>query len=85
MPLSYGCPLREIELTWTASLSVGVIGYNIYRGLITGGPYTRIFTGWPASPYFDADVAVGTTYFYVITATDGANESAQSAETSATA
>ena len=71
-------------LSWTASTSV-VTGYNVYRGTVTGGPYTLlnaplvILTG-----YSDNTVLSGQTYFYVVTAVDANNvESAYSNETSA--
>jgi fibronectin type 3 domain-containing protein len=84
LPLWYSRPSREVELTWTTGSGVGLIGYNIYRSRVTGGPYQKIFSGWPSSPYFDADVAVGLTYFYVVSSTDGVNESSKTSEVSAT-
>jgi hypothetical protein len=32
---------HNVNLTWVASTST-VTGYNIYRGTVTGGPYTKI-------------------------------------------
>ncbi len=75
---------HSAALSWTASTSV-VTGYNVYRGTVTGGPYTLlnaplvILTG-----YSDNTVLSGQTYFYVVTAVDANNvESAYSTETSA--
>lgn len=77
--------LASIELDWTASVSVGVIQYNIYRSLVTGGPYTLIGSvPFANNQYFDYAVNRATTYFYVVTAFDGSNESVNSNEASAT-
>lgn len=76
---------HSVDLLWVASTSV-VIGYNLYRGTQTGGPYTRIngalTTG---TTYTDTQVQSGLTYFYVVTAVDSSNtESVYSNEASAT-
>lgn len=55
-----------VTLTWTASTSAGVTGYNIYRGTVSGGPYTRInSTPVAGTSYVDSTVAAGQTYYYV--------------------
>lgn len=58
-----------MALTWTASSSPSVIGYNIYRGSQSGGPFT-LLTPTPISgtSYTDSAVTHLATYFYVITA-----------------
>jgi fibronectin type 3 domain-containing protein len=76
---------HSVSLSWTASTS-SVIGYNVYRSTISGGPYTLI-TGSPNGgiTYTDTAVQAGVTYFYVVTAVDAnGNESAFSNEASAT-
>ena len=70
----------SVSLSWAASSSSDVIGYNIYRGTISGGPYTKL-TASPLSSVTDTDstVSSGTTYYYVVTAVDSSNnESADS-------
>jgi hypothetical protein len=71
-----------VSLTWTASTSNTVMGYNVYRSTTSGGPYTKV-APLVATPYTDT-VASGT-YYYVVTAVDAsADESAHSNEAFAT-
>jgi fibronectin type 3 domain-containing protein len=72
-------------LSWTASTST-VIGYNVYRGTVSGGPYTKINSSVDATTTFtDTSVQAGHTYFWVVTAVDSSNvESVRSSEVSAT-
>jgi hypothetical protein len=68
-------PTHTVNLSWTASNSQGVIGYNIYRGIKTGGPYSKINPVLNASTlYTDSTVVDGTTYYYVTTAVNSSNE-----------
>jgi IPT/TIG domain len=66
---SVGSPTQhQATLFWTASSSP-VIGYNVYRGVQAGGPYTLLNTGTvTADTFADATVLSGQTYFYVVTA-----------------
>ncbi len=65
-------PQHSVDLSWNASQSSGVVGYNVYRGDKTGGPYSRINNSLEASTsYTDAVVSGGATYYYVVTAVDG--------------
>jgi HYDIN/CFA65/VesB family protein len=75
---------HSVGLTWQET-DPSVIGYDIYRGKIHGGPYQRINTALEASTnYTDYTVLAGTTYYYVTTAVDGAGkQSAYSNETKA--
>jgi hypothetical protein len=58
---------HSVTLTWAASSST-VSGYNVYRGTVSGGPYTVINTALDASlSYVDDTVASGDTYYYVVT------------------
>jgi fibronectin type 3 domain-containing protein len=76
----------QVGLTWTASASTTVVGYNVYRGTTSGGPYTKVNSVIVAAPAFtDMSVNPGTTYYYVVTAVDPGNlESVKSNEVSAT-
>jgi hypothetical protein len=64
---------HSADLTWNPSQNV-VIGYNIYRGVTTGGPYSKINSVLDATTnYTDNTVAAGATYYYVATAVDASN------------
>src|SRR5205823_2292337 len=55
---------HSVDLSWSPSTSV-VVGYNVYRGTQSGGPYTLINSGLVATTIFtDTTVQNGTTYFY---------------------
>lgn len=59
-------------------------GYNLKRSTVSGGPYTPVTTAVTAASYTDSAVSNGTTYYYVLTATNQIGESALSPEVSAT-
>jgi Abnormal spindle-like microcephaly-assoc'd, ASPM-SPD-2-Hydin len=65
-------PQHSVGLSWNASSSQDVVGYNVYRGGVSGGPYSKINTPLDASTnYTDNQVVAGQTYYYVTTAVDG--------------
>ena len=75
---------HDVVLSWNVSTSP-VIGYNVYRGQVSGGPYTKV-TSAPVSVTSDVDSTVqsGSTYYYTVTSVDSSNmESGFSNETSA--
>ncbi len=58
-----------VSLSWIASTSSEVMGYNIYRKTSLTGSYTRINSKLdPNTNYTDATVVHGTTYYYATTA-----------------
>jgi centrosomal CEP192-like protein/HYDIN/CFA65/VesB family protein len=62
--------LHSVGLSWTPSASA-VVGYNVYRSAMSGGPYTKATTAVTASTsYIDNSVQGGKTYYYVCTAVD---------------
>jgi fibronectin type 3 domain-containing protein len=71
---------HSVTLTWRASISKHVVGYNIYRGKRSGGPYIKINTALdPNTHDIDKNVQAGATYYYVVTAVNSAGaESAHS-------
>ena len=86
VPLS-GAGSHDVILTWTASTTSGVVGYDVYRGTTSGGPYPTQLNSTPinGTTYTDETVQAGQTYYYVVTAvaSDGI-ESAYSNQVSAT-
>lgn len=76
----------KAQLTWTASTSTDVIGYNVYRSESASDPApTLIASAVTGISYDDATAVNGTTYYYTLKAVDFAdNLSAASAEASAT-
>jgi len=72
---------HSIALEWNASSS-SVDGYYIYRGLQTGGPYSRISALETGTTYTDSAVESGEEYFYVVTAVAESVESSYSNEAS---
>ena len=59
-----------VNLSWDASTSP-VVGYNVYRGSVSGGPYTKINSELDATTsYTDSTVQNGQTYYYVTTGVD---------------
>ena len=76
-----------ISLAWDPVLDADVYRYEVYRSDAAGGPYAKISNVLaPATAYSDMDVAVDTTYYYVVLAVDTSfNKSAYSDELAATA
>jgi fibronectin type 3 domain-containing protein len=60
-------------------------GYNVYRGSVSGGPYTMLNTSLNApANYVDLNVEAGQTYFYTVTAVNSSGmESGFSSEVKA--
>ena len=73
---------HSVSLSWTASVSSNVSGYNLYRGTTAGGPFTKVnSTLIVATSYQDTTVQAGQAYYYVATAVDGSGaESVYSGE-----
>jgi hypothetical protein len=76
-----GITAHSVSLSWIASASTDVAGYNVYRGIKQGGPYTKLNSALVAGTiYTDNSVHPGQTYYYVATAVDSSgNESNYSA------
>src|ERR1019366_6027028 len=74
---------HTVDLTWNSSNNA--VGYNVYRGSVSGGPYSIVNSSLDGTTaYTDNTVASGQTYYYVATAVDGSsNESGYSTATQA--
>lgn len=72
-----------VALTWAAV--PGAVSYSIARSLTTGTGYTSLGSPTPASAttFTDSNVTNGTTYYYVVTASNGTCGSGNSNEASA--
>ena len=72
-----------IGLSWSAA--TGATSYNVYRGTSAGGEGTTAYeTGVTGTSFSDTGLSPGSTYYYFVTAVNGAGESGHSSETSAT-
>ncbi len=57
---------RRAKITWTASTSAGVIGYNIYRSTSRYGKYTKVNSAVVAGSNFtDPNPSTGSNYYQV--------------------
>jgi fibronectin type 3 domain-containing protein len=75
---------HSVALSWSPSSSPGISSYNVYRGTVSGGPYSLLTTGVSSTLYTDSNVQSGSTYCYVTTAVDSSGaESGYSNETQA--
>ena len=72
-----------VTLTWNASADA--VGYNVYRGTVSGGPYMMINSSLDGTTtYTDSTVVLGSTYYYVATAVNSeSQESGYSSQTQA--
>jgi len=62
---------HTVGLSWNASTSSSVAGYNVYRATSSTGTYSRINLALnPSMNYSDSTVQAGQTYYYATTAVD---------------
>lgn len=71
----------QVQLSW-AGVS-GASGYRVKRSLTNGGPYANIGNA-NTTTYSDLSVTNGTTYYYVVSATNSLGESLNSAQAGVT-
>ena len=64
---------HSVTLNWKASTSQ-VVGYNVYRGTASGGPYALISSSDAATSYSDTSVQAGAAYYYVVTAVNSSGQ-----------
>ena len=70
-----GTKTASVGLSWNASTSSGITGYNVYRGTALGS-YSRLFSGVSGTKYTDttAEAGLDLTYYYVVTAVNSSGE-----------
>ena len=76
----------QVKLTWTATSSTWADGYEIFRSLVNGGPYTSKGTvsGQSTVTWTDTTPLFLTTYYYVVQATKNNWRSSNSNQASIT-
>ncbi len=70
-----------INVSWSASS--GATSYKIFRSTTSGSGYTQVGTSTTTS-FADSGLTCNTTYYYVVTASNGSCDSGYSAQASAT-
>jgi len=74
---------HNVVLNWNADADA--VTYDVYRGTQSGKENaTPVATGLTVTTFTDTNVVAGQTYFYYVTAVNGANQSAPSNEANAT-
>lgn len=62
---------HSVGLSWDASTTASIAGYNVYRGGSQSGPFSRLNGSLVSGlNYTDGTVVGGDTYYYVTTAVD---------------
>ena len=70
VPLSgAGVTMHNVQVSWDASSS-SVVGYFVYRGSVSGGPYTLENVTPSPSVNFQESVQGGQTWYFIVTAVD---------------
>jgi subtilisin family serine protease len=72
----------RVTLSWSGAS--GATRFSVKRSTSAGGPYTPIGADIKSRTYVDTSVVNGTTYYYVVSAINGAGESGDSNEAAAT-
>jgi len=82
-----GTGAHDVILSWTASTTPGILGYDVYRGTTSGGESSTPLNSSPINgvTFADSNVTAGQAYYYVITTVNSnGTQSASSSETSVT-
>jgi beta-glucanase (GH16 family) len=79
--LMTGSGNAQVALKWT--LPEDATTHTIKRSLSSGGPYSVVASAVKGNRYTDTSVSNGTTYYYVVSASNSSGEGANSSEVSA--
>jgi hypothetical protein len=82
-----GTGTHDVILSWTASVTSGVAGYDVYRGTTSGGESLTPLNSTPVTgtTFSDENVTAGLTYYYVVTAVAAGEVSQSTASNEASA
>jgi fibronectin type 3 domain-containing protein len=72
----------NVTLSWSAT--AGASAYTIKRSTTSGSGYTTLATGVSVTTFLDTTAVNGTTYYYVVSGTNGNGASTNSTQASAT-
>lgn len=72
----------QVGLTWTPPVG-NITSYTVKRSTVSGGPYVPAASGLSSLNYTDRSVLAGITYYYVVSAFSGGEESLNCPEVSA--
>jgi fibronectin type 3 domain-containing protein len=65
---------HAVALSWSPSSSDDISYYKVYRGTVSGGPYSLLTNDVSSTSYTDPSVQSGSTFYYVTTAVDSTGE-----------
>jgi hypothetical protein len=71
----------QVALSWNSV--AGATSYTVKRSTVSGGPYSTIVSGHTTTSYTNTGLTNGTTYYYVVSATNAQGESPNSVQVSA--
>jgi hypothetical protein len=57
----------SVLLNWGVSTSSGVVGYNVYRASVSGGPYAKLVSSPVGGTSYADDTVEAGEYYYVVT------------------
>jgi hypothetical protein len=72
----------QVSLSWNSV--AGATSYSVKRSTTSGGPYSTIVSGHTTTSYIDSSLTNGSTYYYVVSASNAEGESGNSTQASAT-
>jgi hypothetical protein len=73
---------NQVHLTWTAT--PGATSYTLKRGTNSGGPYALVQSGITDTQFTNTGLVNGTTYYFVLSASNPSGASADSAQVAGT-